>query len=162
MSQAADELICKTDSAEATLALGRRMGGALEGGLVIGLVGPLGAGKTQLVKGIAAGNAVDDAANVTSPTFALVHQYPGRLELFHLDVYRLEGPADVAALGFDEWVTPTSVLVVEWADAIESLMPDDALWIELRPIDSQRRGFTLRAGGGVSSAFLDRFRAAER
>ena len=78
-----------TTSPDETQALGQALGRVMAGGITIGLAGPLGAGKTQLVKGIAVGNALKDARQVTSPTFTLVHEYPGRLTLYHLDAYRL-------------------------------------------------------------------------
>jgi tRNA threonylcarbamoyladenosine biosynthesis protein TsaE len=98
-----------------TAALGEQWGRAAESGLVIGLSGDLGAGKTQLVKGLARGLGID--ALVHSPTFALVNIYSGgRLTLFHLDLYRLESPQQIAAAGLDEYLTPAGVTVVEWAE----------------------------------------------
>ncbi|MCX6930573.1 MAG: tRNA (adenosine(37)-N6)-threonylcarbamoyltransferase complex ATPase subunit type 1 TsaE, partial [Verrucomicrobia bacterium] len=86
-----------------------------ESGLVIGLSGDLGAGKTQFDKGLAAGLGV--AARVSSPTFALVNIYAGgRLTLFHLDLYRLDTPAQIAAAGLEEYMQPAGVTVVEWAE----------------------------------------------
>ncbi len=123
------------------------MGRALAGGLVIGLVGPLGAGKTQLVKGMAAGNAIDDVRRVTSPTFVLLNEYAGRLTLYHLDAYRLPDGSALLSLGFDELVRDDSVVVVEWADRAVAVMPGDALWIEIAPTGSTERELALRAEG---------------
>ncbi len=134
----------ETDSVEATVALGESLGRSLGGGLTIGLAGPLGAGKTQLVKGMAVGNAVDDVRKVTSPTFTLVHEYPGRLRLYHVDAYRLRDPGEFAALGFEEWMRPDAAVVVEWADRVRSAMPDEGLWVEL-----DVTGVTTRRTGNV-------------
>ena len=152
----------QSTSAEATQALGRTLGQALVGGLTIGLVGPLGAGKTQLVKGIALGNGLDDADQVTSPTFTLVHEYPGTLPLYHLDAYRLSQPRELIALGFDEMTRADAAVVIEWADRVRAAMPEDILWIELTIIDETTREVSFCASGPVSSGYLDTVRAARR
>lgn len=132
------------------------------GGLTIGLVGPLGAGKTQLVKGIAAGNAVDDVRKVTSPTFTLVHEYPGRLTLYHVDAYRLTGAPELIALGFDELIRPDAAVVVEWADRVRPAIPDEALWVELTPTGNTSRTLAFHATGSEAIRCLDHLRAAYR
>ncbi|MDD5139142.1 MAG: tRNA (adenosine(37)-N6)-threonylcarbamoyltransferase complex ATPase subunit type 1 TsaE [Verrucomicrobiales bacterium] len=100
-----------------TEALGERWGRAAEHGLVLALSGDLGAGKTQLVKGIARGLGV--TARVHSPTFTLVNEYGGgRLKLFHLDLYRLETKAQILSAGVEEFLSPDGVAVIEWAERI--------------------------------------------
>lgn len=113
----------------------------------MGLVGPLGAGKTHLVKGLAAGIGWTEAEEVTSPTFTLVHEYHGALVLFHVDVYRLRSPAELRSIGFEELSRPWTALVVEWADRIKTDMPSDTLWIELSILGPTARTITLRAEG---------------
>lgn len=154
MSGATKQLEIESASVEETLALGKRLGSLTEGGLTIGLVGILGAGKTYFVKGIAAGNAPEVPTDVTSPTFTLVHQYPGRLRLFHVDAYRLAGVSDLARLGFDEFISEDSLVVVEWADRVRPLMPDDTLWIELEAIGETKRRLTFRTSGQRAVACL--------
>ncbi len=117
------------------------------GGLATYLIGPLGAGKTQLVKGIALGNGLDDLGKVTSPTFTLVHEYPGRLRLYHIDVYRLEGPRDFLRLGPDEWLRPDSAMVIEWADRVRDALPDEAMTVEIAPTGDWSRCFIFTAIG---------------
>jgi tRNA threonylcarbamoyladenosine biosynthesis protein TsaE len=98
-----------------TEALGEAWGRAAQSGLVLGLSGDLGAGKTQLVKGFARGLGVTE--RVHSPTFALVNIYAsGRLTLFHLDLYRLETRGQILAAGLEEYLTPDGVTVIEWAE----------------------------------------------
>jgi len=98
-----------------TAALGEQWGRAAESGLVIGLCGDLGAGKTQLVKGLARGLGI--AERVHSPTFALVNIYNGgRLTLFHLDLYRLDTREQILAAGLEEYLKPAGVTVIEWAE----------------------------------------------
>ena len=145
----------ETDSPDATFALGEALGRSLMGGIVIGLVGPLGAGKTQLVKGIAAGNAADIPFSVTSPTFTLIHEYPGRMSLYHVDVYRLTAPSELRALGFDELMRPDAAVVVEWADLVRPVMPDEALWIELAVLGETSRSLDFTAIGDLPTRCLD-------
>ena len=98
-----------------TEALGERWGRSAQSGLVLALSGDLGAGKTQLVKGLARGIGV--TTRVHSPTFTLVNEYSGgRLKLFHLDLYRLETPAQIISAGIEEFLTPDGVAVIEWAE----------------------------------------------
>jgi tRNA threonylcarbamoyladenosine biosynthesis protein TsaE len=102
-------------SPEETLALGEAWGRAAVSGLVIGLSGDLGAGKTQLTKGIAQGLEV--AGRVHSPTFTLVNEYAGgRLPLFHVDLYRLDTPDQIIGAGLEEYFCPKGVAVIEWAE----------------------------------------------
>ena len=105
-----------SNSAEDTSQLGRRWGTQAEPGWVIGLSGELGAGKTQLVKGLAAGLGVTD--RVLSPTFALVHQYTkARVPLVHIDLYRLDTPHQILGAGLDQFIyDPTVVVVIEWIE----------------------------------------------
>ncbi len=101
-----------------TEALGEQIGRVAGHGLVLALSGDLGAGKTQLVKGIARGLGV--TARVHSPTFTLVNEYGGgRLKLFHLDLYRLETPAQILSAGIEEFLSPDGVTVIEWAERLE-------------------------------------------
>jgi tRNA threonylcarbamoyladenosine biosynthesis protein TsaE len=104
-------------SAAETESLGERWGRAAEHGLVLALSGDLGAGKTQLVKGLARGLGV--TVRVHSPTFTLVNEYGGgRLRLFHLDLYRLETPAQILSAGIGEFLSPDGVAVIEWAERL--------------------------------------------
>ncbi|OHD74651.1 MAG: tRNA (adenosine(37)-N6)-threonylcarbamoyltransferase complex ATPase subunit type 1 TsaE [Spirochaetes bacterium RBG_13_68_11] len=104
-------------SAEATRAIGERIGAALAPGTVVLLRGPLGAGKTVLAKGIARGLGVED--EIISPTYTIVADYPGRIPLAHVDLYRVEGAAEIAGLGLDDLLAGPSVTVVEWGEKLE-------------------------------------------
>jgi tRNA threonylcarbamoyladenosine biosynthesis protein TsaE len=99
------------------------------GGVVLGLVGPLGAGKTEFVKGLALGLGVSDL--VTSPTFTLVHEHAGNdgVTLYHVDLYRLKSQEEMLALGLEEMICEGSVLVVEWADRFPSFFGSETRWI---------------------------------
>ncbi|MCU0915211.1 MAG: tRNA (adenosine(37)-N6)-threonylcarbamoyltransferase complex ATPase subunit type 1 TsaE [Planctomycetes bacterium] len=116
------ETTVTSQSPEETMELGRRIGARLRGGEIFAICGPLGSGKTHLTKGIAAGAGATDRASVTSPTFVLVNQYAGRFDLYHLDAYRLDSVAQFEALGFDDLCYPESVVLIEWADRIETAL----------------------------------------
>jgi tRNA threonylcarbamoyladenosine biosynthesis protein TsaE len=118
----------KAASPEEMQALGRDASSRLRAGSVIGLVGGLGAGKTHWTKGLVAGLGCD--AEVTSPTFGLVHEYEGPgLTVFHLDFYRLNSATELTALGWDETLDAMGVVVVEWADKFPEMMPEDTRWL---------------------------------
>jgi tRNA threonylcarbamoyladenosine biosynthesis protein TsaE len=120
-----------------TIALGRVIGAEAQAGAIIALVGPMGAGKTHLTKGIAEG--LGCSAEVTSPTFPLVHEYRGgRLALFHFDFYRLESPDDVLQIGWDEILDSGGVCVVEWADKFPHLLASETTWWRLTPCPDGR------------------------
>ena len=106
-------------------ALGRDAAVAARPGMVIALVGGLGAGKTHWTKGFVAG--LGSPAEVTSPTFGLVHEYPGgRFPVVHMDFYRMQSGHELLALGWDEYLDSGAVVVAEWADRFPALLPADA------------------------------------
>ncbi len=113
---------------EAMQELGRNSASELREGIVIALVGGLGAGKTHWTKGLVAG--LGSSAEVTSPTFGLVHEYAGgRLPVFHFDFYRIETPDELLAIGWDEYLDAGGVVVAEWADKFPDLLPTDTRWL---------------------------------
>lgn len=136
-----------TDSPDATRKLARALGETARGGMVIGLVGILGAGKTHFVKGLAAGIGCTDEHAVTSPTFVIVNEYRGRLTLYHLDAYRLHSASELEDIGFAELIRPDSLVVVEWADRVGEIVPDGALWVTIDIISATGRSFAAKAQG---------------
>jgi len=139
------EMTITSNSPEETMALGRRIGARLRGGEVFAICGPLGSGKTHLIKGIAAGAGAKDRQNVTSPTFVLVNQYAGRFDLYHIDAYRLESVADFERLGFDDFCYPESVVLIEWADKIAPALHGlDVIGIDLAHAGERKRVIRLR------------------
>lgn len=115
---------------EETIEIGRTIGALLLPGDVVALTGGLGAGKTQLTKGLALGLGVPDARLVSSPTFVLINEYAGRHPVNHVDAYRLGSPTEFDALGFEE-MTGGGVVIVEWADRVAEAMPAHAIWIAM-------------------------------
>ena len=122
-----------------TVELGKRLGGLLMSSDFIALMGELGTGKTRFVQGIAAGLKVDPDLPVTSPTYSLLHIHGGRLPLFHFDLYRLKGAADVEELGFEEYFYGDGASVVEWADRLQEEMPDERLVITFSHVGEEER-----------------------
>lgn len=136
----------ETTSAEATRVIGQLLGESCAGGETIALIGPLGAGKTCLVRGLAVGlGAPADA--VTSPTFVLIHEYAGRVPLYHVDLYRLDERDAVNGLGLEEYIDSTGVTVIEWADRAPAVMPGDHLRITIEHLGGDRRLVTLHPQG---------------
>ncbi len=134
-----------SDAPAQTAALGRTLAAAARPGEVWALVGDLGAGKTHFVQGIAAGMGAPGPA--TSPTFALVHEYPGgRLPVFHFDFYRLDTPAEALALGLEEYLDGDGLSVIEWADKFPALLPPGTRWFRFEIQAGDRRRIVESTG----------------
>lgn len=138
------QAVVETRDPERTRALASAIAPLLVAGDVVALAGELGAGKTCLVQGLAAGLGV--AERVTSPTFVLVRSYRGRLPLVHCDVYRLERLADVTDLG-DEVMDPDAVTCIEWGDTVAPLLPEDLLTLEVAIDGDGARRITVATRG---------------
>ena len=138
----------ETENAERTRGVGQALASLLQPRDTVVLTGDLGAGKTTLVQGIGSGLGVKD--HVASPTFTLVREYSGRLDVAHVDVYRLERVQDVVDLALDELGGPDRVLLVEWGDAVSDLLPEDRLRVELRTAraDADTRRIVVTPQGG--------------
>jgi tRNA threonylcarbamoyladenosine biosynthesis protein TsaE len=138
-----------------TRRLGRALAESLPRGAVVGLVGPLGAGKTRLVQAVA--DAVDVApGTVTSPTFVLVHEYVGRVPIFHFDVYRIRDEDEFLALGPEEYYSRDGWTFIEWADRVANCLPADRIEIEIEPAGPSERRFTIRAGNTLCQSVVDK------
>jgi tRNA threonylcarbamoyladenosine biosynthesis protein TsaE len=136
-----------------TARLGRRLAELLFPGAVVALVGPLGAGKTTLVRSVAVGLGADERV-VSSPTFALIHEYPARIPVYHFDTYRLADAESLLALGAEEYFSGDGVCFVEWADRFESVLPAEYLRIELTP-HGEFREATITGSGATYAAVAD-------
>lgn len=124
--------------------MGKAAAALIDSGLVIALVGGLGAGKTQWTKGFVAGTGSGD--EVTSPTFGLIHEYAGgRVPVVHLDFYRLESAAELIALGWDELLEQGGVVIAEWGDKFPELLPPDTVWLHFTVEPDGSRN--IRQGG---------------
>ncbi len=126
-----------THSADETVALGEKIGALLRGGDVIAYKGGLGAGKTTITHGIAKGLGLKD--DVSSPTFALVNEYRGNINLYHFDMYRINGGLDLETTGFYDYMDSDSVLAIEWSENIENELPQNVITVRITRIDDNVR-----------------------
>lgn len=138
--------------------LGARLGELLQPGDVVLLEGSLGAGKTAFAQGVAAGLGVTDP--VTSPTFTLIHEYAGRLPLYHVDLYRLGGRADASAIGLEDYLGGDGVTLVEWPERAAELYRDGALTVALRLIAETKRAIRLTPSGPRYAQLIAGFKRA--
>ncbi len=137
----------ETKSTRGTVGLGRRIGATLGAGDCVALMGTLGAGKTQLVRGIAQGLGLAEGRMVSSPTFVLVQEYPGRVPIHHLDLYRLSDPAgELPTLGIDEMLQ-TGAVLIEWAERAGQALPHPRLEIRIEVLSPTARRFHLTRVG---------------
>lgn len=136
----------KTHSPQDTYEMGKIVARLLLPGQVICLAGDLGAGKTLLVQGIAAGLDIEEL--VTSPTFTVVNIYEGMHTLYHFDLYRLDHPAELTDIGYYEYVFGSGIAVIEWPDKFPEEIPEERLWIEIcRDKEENERIFKIEATG---------------
>jgi tRNA threonylcarbamoyladenosine biosynthesis protein TsaE len=143
-----------TENQNETRKLGRLLGRALRSGLLIKLIGDLGSGKTCFVQGLAVGLEVPEEFDITSPTYTLIHEYPGRIPFLHIDLYRIHGEMDAEAIGLWDALDPASVVAVEWADRLpDALWPIDALTVQIEVQEDSRRKIGL-IGSGLTTANL--------
>ena len=137
----------KTHSTDETRKLGQKIGTLIKQPLVIALTGDLGSGKTAFVQGLAKGLEVPDGYYITSPTFTLINEYPGRYPLVHVDLYRLETIDGLEDIGLDEMLHGQAVLSIEWADKLSDGLPAEHLLVTLEIIDDDCRTLGLNATG---------------
>ena len=140
-------------SEKETERIGEAIGRAAEPGTVVALIGDLGTGKTTLTKSIAKGLGVTET--VTSPTFNIIREYKsGRIPLYHFDVYRIGDPDEMFELGYEEYFYGDGICVVEWADIIEELLPEDAVIIRIkRGADEEEREYRIESEDGKLCIF---------
>lgn len=145
--QPAVPVVCwTTASVEETRALAEQVGGLLKAGDVVALQGELGSGKTAFVQGLVKGAGVA-SASVKSPTFVLMREYAGSPSITHIDAYRLSGSPSAAWLDVEQLIKPEAITVIEWAQHLESLLPDQRIDLQLEHVSTHRRKITLK---GVS------------
>jgi len=128
-------------SPEETIEFGKKIGALIRGGDIIAYKGSMGAGKTTFTRGLCVGMGLPD--EVTSPTFALVNEYRGRITLYHFDMYRIMGADDLETTGFYDYIGEDSVLAVEWSENIEDCLPEGTIFITLGHIDENTRTITV-------------------
>ncbi len=123
-----------TNSPDETIELGKKIGLKLQKGDILAMQGTLAAGKTTITKGIAQALEIDDT--ITSPTFCLISEYEGKMPLYHMDVYRLDGTEDFINLGVDDMLYGKGVSIIEWSEKIMDELPKKTIIIRLEPVES--------------------------
>jgi tRNA threonylcarbamoyladenosine biosynthesis protein TsaE len=142
LERTAEGLAIAVETEAETERLARALSELVGPGVVIGLVGPLGAGKTRLSRALAEALGVDPGA-ISSPTFVLIHEYEGRIPVYHFDAYRLAGPDQFEALGAADYFEGDGVCLVEWADLVRDRLPPDAWFIRIEPAGPSARRFLV-------------------
>ena len=137
------KLMVKSRNPEETFLIGKIIGRNLMGSDVVALVGDLGAGKTCLTQGIARGLGVPDEYQITSPSFTLINEYQGRVMLYHFDLYRLSRASEMDDMGYEEYLFGQGVSVIEWADKVKSILPDETLHVLINYIDENERNIII-------------------
>ena len=131
-----------TSSAEETIELGKKIGSLLQKGDIIAMQGTLAAGKTTITKGIAQSLGIKD--EITSPTFCLISEYEGKMPLYHMDVYRLEGGEDFINLGVEDLMYGNGVSLIEWSEKVMDELPKKTIILKIEPIEgTTERNITL-------------------
>ncbi|MHB8902521.1 MAG: tRNA (adenosine(37)-N6)-threonylcarbamoyltransferase complex ATPase subunit type 1 TsaE [Thermoguttaceae bacterium] len=149
-----NQLLFHAQSEFDTFRLGAALAGRLPPGSVVALLGTLGAGKTRLVQAIAEGYGIP-RRDVVSPTFVLIHEYPGDRMLYHIDAYRLKDDDEFLELGPEEYFESDGVTLVEWADRVENCLPQERLEVRIEVTGAETRAFQLLARGNRYQDALD-------
>ncbi|MFB3884215.1 MAG: tRNA (adenosine(37)-N6)-threonylcarbamoyltransferase complex ATPase subunit type 1 TsaE [Thermodesulfobacteriota bacterium] len=140
-------MLLHSKSASETIRIGKYIGGLLLPGDVVALSGELGTGKTQFIKGLAAGLGIRKSAKIMSPSFTLIHEYVGKVRFYHIDLYRLESEKEAEELGLEEYFQAGGITAIEWADRIPSLLPQEVFWISIRYTGEHTRSFEMIGKG---------------
>ncbi len=138
-----DSRIVHSASEEETLAIGETLAGSLIEGDVVVLTGPLGAGKTVLIKGLAHGLGIADMT-VKSPSYTLVNEYRGRMTLFHFDLYRMNDPEELYHIGWSDYLLRDGIVVVEWGEKADGLLPEHVIRVEITIVSETERDIDIR------------------
>ena len=155
LNEDAMECTLISNRAEDTIEIGTIIGRTLQKGQLIALIGDLGSGKTCITQGIARGLDVPDSYYITSPTFTLINEYPGRITLYHLDVYRLSGSQDLDDMGYEEYFYGDGVIVIEWAEKILDVLPMESIIIHMKYIDEYCREITISGAANSVKKILE-------
>ena len=133
----------RTHSPEETQEIGVEIGRQLNPGDVVALIGDLGVGKTCLTQGIARGAGVYQDQTVNSPSYILINEYAGKIPVYHIDLYRLERLEDIIALGLEEYLDGDGICVIEWADRMGELLPEDCIQVKITGEDEFTRAIEV-------------------
>lgn len=149
------KIVHSTASDRETVSLGRSLGALLAGGDVVAVTGTLGSGKSRFAKGVGAGLGIPEQTVITSPSFALVNEYPARSTFYHMDLYRLEGLEEILSAGLEEYLRGDGVTLVEWADRCPEIIPVWAVHVSIVISGHEARLITFSAGHPRSVEILE-------
>jgi tRNA threonylcarbamoyladenosine biosynthesis protein TsaE len=155
------KVIIQTKSAFETIRIGRSIGRHLRSGDVVALVGELGTGKTQFIKGLAAGAGVGRPTYISSPSFTLINEYPGRVPFYHLDLFRLEQEKEAEDLGLEDYFQSGGIVAIEWADKIPSLLPKEMFLIYFAYTGTNTRTLEITGKGTRYLNLVDQIQSSE-
>lgn len=147
----------KSSSAQQTMQIGEALGSLLHVGDVVCLTGDLGTGKTAFTKGIASAMGVEE--HITSPTFTIVNEYETKLPLYHFDVYRIADPDEMYDIGFEEYLYGDGVVVIEWAELIADILPNERIWVTIDKrldLGVDVREITIKFDGEKYAGYADK------
>ncbi len=140
-------VVLQTKSTLETIRIGKSIGSLLLPGDVVALVGELGTGKTQFIKGLAVGVGIGNPAYLSSPSFTLINEYEGRVPFYHIDLFRLKEEKEAEELGLEEYFQGRGITAIEWADRIPSLLPKEVLWINIHYTGKNTRSLEITGKG---------------
>ena len=140
-------MVFQTKSSAETIRIGKSIGSRLLPGDVVALVGELGTGKTQFTKGMATGIGVGKPTYISSPSFTLINEYPGRIPFYHIDLFRLEWEKEAEELGLEDYFQGKGITAIEWADKIPSFLPKEMLSIHIAYTGEKTRSIEILGKG---------------
>ncbi len=149
-------MVFQTRCTSETVEMGKRLGRLLQAGDAVALVGELGTGKTQFIKGLAEGVGVEKTRYVSSPSFTLIHEYSGKTPFYHIDLFRLGSEKEAEGLGLEEYIGGDGVTAIEWADRIPALLPDEFLLVTIRYTGEKTRDLDMTAKGKRYKQLINR------
>jgi len=144
-------------STSETIRIGKSIGSLLLPGDVVALVGELGTGKTQFIKGLAVGVGIGKPTYISSPSFTLISEYKGKIPFYHIDLFRLRAEKEAEDLGLEEYFQSGGITAIEWADRIPSLLPREMLWIQISYAGKNTRSLEIIGKGKRHEELINRF-----
>jgi len=154
-------MVIQTRSASETIRVGKTIGSRLLLGDVVALVGELGAGKTQFIKGLASGVGIVNSSYISSPSFTLINEYPGEIPFYHIDLFRLGKEKEAEELGLEDYFQGRGITAIEWADKIPSLLPQEMLFVSIAYIDKNTRSIEIIGKGKRYLNLVDQIQSSE-
>jgi tRNA threonylcarbamoyladenosine biosynthesis protein TsaE len=155
------KMVIQTKRVSETIRIGKSIGRHLLPGDIVALVGELGAGKTQFIKGLAAGAGIRNPDYISSPSFTLIHEYPGKIPFYHVDLFRLEREKEAEELGLEEYFQGGGITAIEWADKIPSLLPTKNLFIHIAIMRKNTRSLEIIGKGKRYEDIVNQLRISD-